>query len=236
MAHVFTETPPHAPTAGLHRAAPEHRADGAQARARLLAESLKLFAAQGYERTSTRDIARAAQVNISAISYYFGDKAGLYRAVFTETLGEPVHSVGFDDPSRSLEDALNLFFADFLAPLKKNNDVVRAVMKLHFREMVEPTGAWAAAIEHEIKPMHIALTRTITRALGLSRPDAECQRLALAIAGMAVHLFVGADVVEDVAPQLLATPRAVDQMAKRLAGYAQAMVEGEKARRKKEKL
>ena len=46
-----------------------------------------LFAQQGFAKTSTREIAEAAGTNIAAISYYFGDKAGLYRAVFFEPQG-----------------------------------------------------------------------------------------------------------------------------------------------------
>ena len=58
------------------------RGDGPAARQRLLGEAVRLFAQQGFARTSTRTIAQAAGVNISAISYYFGDKEGLYRSAF----------------------------------------------------------------------------------------------------------------------------------------------------------
>ena len=39
----------------------------------------KLFAELGFEGTSTREIAKAANVNISMISYYFGSKEKLYE-------------------------------------------------------------------------------------------------------------------------------------------------------------
>jgi AcrR family transcriptional regulator len=53
----------------------------ASARARLIEAATPLFAEHGLEGTSTRDIAKAADLNISLISYYFGGKEGLYRAV-----------------------------------------------------------------------------------------------------------------------------------------------------------
>src|SRR4051812_38465331 len=65
----------------------KQRSDGAEARERLLHTALKLFAEKGFSKTSTREIAQAAGANIASISYYFGDKAGLYRAVYTEPLG-----------------------------------------------------------------------------------------------------------------------------------------------------
>ena len=60
---------------------------GEGARERLLMAGLRLFALQGYSKTSTRELAEAAQANVAAISYYFRDKAGLYRAVFFEPMG-----------------------------------------------------------------------------------------------------------------------------------------------------
>ena len=39
----------------------------------------KLFAEHGFQGTSTREISKAANVNISMISYYFGSKEKLYE-------------------------------------------------------------------------------------------------------------------------------------------------------------
>jgi hypothetical protein len=46
-----------------------------------------------------------------------------------------------------------------------------------------------------------------------------------------VHEFAFHDGVRSLAPQVLATPPAIDKMAERLAGYALSMIEGERARR-----
>ncbi|NLI96759.1 MAG: helix-turn-helix transcriptional regulator, partial [Synergistaceae bacterium] len=48
---------------------------------RLLSAAGALFSQKGYDRTSVREIARAAGANAAAVSYYFGGKEGLYRAV-----------------------------------------------------------------------------------------------------------------------------------------------------------
>jgi AcrR family transcriptional regulator len=44
----------------------------------------KLFAQKGYDGTSVRDIAEEAGVNGAMISYYFGSKEGLIKALFEE--------------------------------------------------------------------------------------------------------------------------------------------------------
>lgn len=213
--------------------APHHpvRSDGIDARQRLIVAGLRLFSEHGFEKTSVRELARAAQVNIAAVSYYFGDKTGLYRALFTEPMpGEPERADAFADPALPVEAAMRTYYADFLQPLKLG-DEIRMVMKLHFREMAEPTGAWECALESDIRPQHEAMMRLLVRALGLRRTDLDVQRLAIAIAGLAVHVFVFRDGVQTLAPQLLATPRAIDTMAERLAGYAVSMIEGERRRR-----
>ncbi len=53
-------------------------------KAKLVSEAGRLFAEFGFEGVSTREIAKAAEVNISLISYYFEGKEGLYLAVFED--------------------------------------------------------------------------------------------------------------------------------------------------------
>ncbi len=62
--------------------------DDGSARARLIDAATKLFAEHGLDGTSTRDIAKAADLNISLISYYFGGKEGLYKAIILEFASE----------------------------------------------------------------------------------------------------------------------------------------------------
>ena len=211
------------------------RIDGEQSRERLLHSALALFAEHGYAKTSTRQLAEAAGTNLAAISYYFGDKAGLYRAAFTE-----MHSNSAEDMARyvgthlSLHQALCGFFAGFIEPLKHGVQMEQCV-KLHMREMLEPTGLWAEEIDQGIKPMHNALVLVLCRHLGLKRPDDEVQRLAICIAALGVHLHVGRDVNDALAPQLHSKPKSLDRWANGLTMYAEAMVAAEAARRFKEK-
>eukprot|EP01034_Spumella_vulgaris_P043923 gene43923-54579_t len=66
-------------------ATPPSPPDAADSRARLLDAALRLFAEQGFAKTSIRQIAEAASVNTALISYYFGDKKGLYTAAYSES-------------------------------------------------------------------------------------------------------------------------------------------------------
>ena len=66
----------------------------------------------------------------------------------------------------------------------------------------------------------------------LTRADDELHRLAFAITGLALQVFLGRDVIQAIRPRLIGSPPAINQTALRLAGFAQSMVEGERVRRK----
>jgi AcrR family transcriptional regulator len=207
------------------------RSDGLEARGRLLDAALQLFADQGFSKTSTREIALAAQVNVASISYYFGDKAGLYRAVFEDPRSNPGSDPAqFNQPEMPLRDALTVLMRGFSEPLKQG-DLVQSCMKLHYREMLEPTGVWRDEIENNIKPAQLALVAVLCRHLGLDEADDDIHRLAFSVSGLGVMLHLAGDVYQSICPALLASPEAIDQYVDRLVSYALAMVETEASRR-----
>lgn len=228
-ANLSPKTPSRA--AGAEGEARKQRSDGAHARAHLLHAALRLFSEKGFAKTSIRDIAQAAGANVAAISYYFGDKAGLYRAVFTEPLGSARDDIAlYNQPHFTLRQSLEGFFAGFLEPLRQG-ELVQLSTRLHFREMLEPTGLWAEEIDNGIKPAHAALVNVLCRHLGISKADDEVHRLAFSITGLAIQMFVSREVVDTIRPQLFDAPDAVEQWAASLVAYAEAMVAVETARR-----
>ena len=207
------------------------RSDGIEARTRLLDAALGLFADKGFAKTSTREIAQAAQVNVASISYYFGDKAGLYRAVWTDPRCNP--DCGFTDGAvtgLSLPDALRGMLRGFVEPLKQG-ELTQRSMKLHFREMLEPTGVWQQEIDNNIKPSHMALVGLLCRHLGVTEADDDVHRMCFSIAGLGMMLHVAGDVFAAIRPQLVASPKALDVYGERLLIYALALVEAERQRR-----
>ncbi|MBN8747577.1 putative HTH-type transcriptional regulator YbiH [Xylophilus ampelinus] len=217
------------PSAATSRAS---RSDGAEARSRLLHAALALFAEKGFAKTSTREIAAAAGTNIASISYYFGDKAGLYAATFTEPMGGAMPDLiaMYEAPELPIAEALRIFMAGYVEPLK-HGDIVRQCMRLHLRELLEPTGQWATELDRDVKAPHEALIRVLCRHLQLAGPDDDVQRLAFAISGLATQLFVMRDVVEQMQPQLLEGDARIDTWADRLSAYALALVADEARRR-----
>jgi AcrR family transcriptional regulator len=116
-------------------APPPASPETSQTRTRLLLAALKLFSEQGYAKTSIRAIAAEAQANVAAVSYYFGDKAALYAALFSDSFGS-LHALvpDFTRPDLSLRAALRCFFQGALGPLH-HGAIARQVVRLHIREM-----------------------------------------------------------------------------------------------------
>ncbi|KRC65907.1 hypothetical protein ASE12_14740 [Aeromicrobium sp. Root236] len=85
--------------------------DAADRRAAILDAARAKFAAQGFSGTSMRAIARDAGVDVSLISHYFGDKAGLLVATM-ELPVNPVEKIALvieDGPDGMAERLLQTF-------------------------------------------------------------------------------------------------------------------------------
>ena len=75
-----------------------------------------LFAKKGYEAVSVRDISKEADVNISAISYHFENKLGLYKSIIVQTMSSLVmdlEKIAEDNPSINAIDYVGKMFDYF---------------------------------------------------------------------------------------------------------------------------
>ena len=204
----------------------ELRVDGQEARTRLLDAALALFSDQGFAKTSTREIALAAQVNISAISYYFGNKQGLYTALFEDPRINPPFTPAH---GASLGELIENVLRTLTGQLKQG-DMARQCVKLFMREMLAPTGLWQAEIENNITPVHLGLVEALCRHLGVTADD-DIHRLAFSITGLGVMLQLSSDVYTGIHPNVINSADAIDAYTDRLIGYASAMVAAEAQRR-----
>ncbi|SDF96179.1 MULTISPECIES: CerR family C-terminal domain-containing protein [unclassified Duganella] len=204
------------------------RSDGEQSRERLLHAAMRLFGEQGFSKTSTREIAQAAGANVAAISYYFGDKAGLYQACFSAICTPVENNIAmFDQPHFTLRESLRGFYQQMTAPLMAGADA-EVLLKLFYREMLEPTGFWQQEIQTNIKPEHMALAGVLCRHLGLQEPDERVHLLAYAVAAMCVQMLIGRDVVNAITPNLMSSPEAIAAWVEQLSGFAETLVVAEK--------
>jgi TetR/AcrR family transcriptional regulator, regulator of cefoperazone and chloramphenicol sensitivity len=207
---------------------------GAVAREHLIAHGTRIFATKGYAAATTREICDAAGVNIAAIHYYFGDKEGLYRAALLQPIREMTEAFGrFDDPSLPFEQSMQMFFTPFLIPSRGGEDDLDAfVMRLHLREMIEPSEVFREITAQAIVPAHNALASVLARHVGLSAPDADVHQLAFAIVAMVHDYCMSREFMKMLAPDVLGRPRALELIVERLVGYGRALLDYEIARRR----
>ena len=92
-------------------------------RNRLLDAARGLFARRGYEGTTVRDIAEAAEANLAAVGYHFGSKEGLYAEVLRSQVAP-------------IADRLDPLARSDLPPLDKLEAIVRGVFD-HIRARPE---------------------------------------------------------------------------------------------------
>jgi AcrR family transcriptional regulator len=79
--------------------------DSGNSKEQLLRAGMKLFAKNGLEGTTVRDIAQLAGTNICMVSYHFDGKEGLYRACLEEFGKARLEgSKAFVTPARSKEE------------------------------------------------------------------------------------------------------------------------------------
>lgn len=97
-----------------------NHAVGKNPKQRIFRAAVELIARKGYEATGIRAIAKAAGVNIARINYYFGDKAGLLKAIIEEFSERYYQGIRLANPvSDNIRDGV---FANISAIVKVYRD------------------------------------------------------------------------------------------------------------------
>lgn len=103
-----------------------------------------LFLEKGFGRTTTRDIASAAGVNLALVNYYFRSKEELFKTIMLETvqcfIGQ-LHVLMNDQ--HTFEEKVALFVSNYTELLKKRPDLpifMLSEIRNHPEEMAERLG------------------------------------------------------------------------------------------------
>ncbi len=221
--------------AGRAAPRPRRRADGAASRARLLEAAGKLFASQGYAAVSTRALATAARVNLSAIGYHFGGKQGLYRAVLrcliadTEPLLGPAveHLVAgvaaaAGDRAR-LADTAAWFVRHLLTSFLADGRM-RWQMALMLREFHQPSAAFPMLLDERIHPLHDAVAGLVAAATGRAPAAPETRLLTAAVIGQCMAFGIARTVIWARLGWDRYTPERVEQIVQTVTPAVLAML------------
>jgi len=157
-------------------------------RENIIAAAVPLFAAKGLNGVSVRELAAAAGVNLSMISYYFGGKEGLYAAVLTgqfAILGklEEIEQLEIDTLQK-----FELYVRATVSRYRKSPYLLR----FYTSELTNPTACFETIVKPAIKKVVQILLDTFSDGLshekfreGLNPADT-----VLALAGMVNFYFL----------------------------------------------
>lgn len=179
---------------------------------RLIAAAGPVFAQRGFDRAPVREIAKKAGVNVAAVSYYFGDKMGLYRAVIRAIRQNREHQfptpvVGDAPPQQTLYRLVRTLLSRMLSGDEEGWEAL-----LMMREMQHPTAALEEMIQEYFKPLYDAICQTIAELLRVSaeseltddwRSEAMVPQLTLGVVGQCLYFRIGRPVIERlIAPEI----------------------------------
>lgn len=118
--------------------------NGRSVQDRLIEAAEDLFCRRGFNDTSVRDIAAAADCNVASVNYYFGGKDSLYLEIWRRRLDQmresrlaSIDKVMSAGGQPQLEDLLTSYATAFLEPLIEGDGQCRFI-NLMAREMIDP--------------------------------------------------------------------------------------------------
>ena len=211
-------------------------AQAEQVKGKLLDAAEALFAENGFERTSVRDITTGAECNVAAVNYYFGNKENLYIEVFRRVMRmlrdirvNGINQLMSERGSEvTLDELLTVFAELFIKPLVDQSRGGN-LMKLWMREIVDHRLGHRMLIEELVQPV----TKAILGALLTVCPNLDKGHAAMSVQSMIAQLshvscaheiFVGAG--PDELP-LLDINRAVEHIVKFSAAGIRAYAKGQ---------
>ena len=198
---------------------------------RLLDAAATLFARHGYRKTTVRAICDAADANISAVKYHFGNKEELYNATFdhararsNETnpyvLMDKDRNFHADEPP---ERRLYLFIRTMLEHQFRNGQPTE-LTQLMSHEMMHPTSALDRLIEVSVKRVYAGLIQIIKDLAPKDTTDKQARMLAMSVSAQCHFQHLALPMIQRLRPDQQFTPDALDELAEHIHRFTLAAI------------
>lgn len=208
--------------------------DASEPRERLIEAAARVFTEQGFRAATVRDICGRAGVNISAVSYYFGDKDGLYRAVLLAARERAIRQYPLNIAGLDASAQLHEFCLAFLLRCM-GDDCLAWHAQLMTREMVEPTFALDEVVEEMIRPHWSLLLSIVSGITGQPVTSAVVRDSAASVIGQLVMYKHCAPVLDRLYPQRARTREEIEHLADHIATFSIRAMAGQSAKSERAK-
>lgn len=200
------------------------RSDAVRTRSRLLSAAGKLFAKNGYSGTNLREICRAAEVNLGAVTYYFGSKRDLYLEALVAPHRELVQAEPLPtlDDAETPEEALRAWIGYFLRLILVRRPAHPYLGRLVAKELVHPTVALDELVELVFKVVRGELVRIVAALTDKSPDSREVGEMVNITMGICGAQEMARSILERVGYPPPRTAGAVDALADKIHRFALA--------------
>lgn len=167
---------------------------------RIEKSAVQLFAAEGYEKVSIRDIAHAAGVGSAAISYYFGGKAELYKEVLYKGTGMISEFIQMVEDKKPDPAGIIHLYGTFLCRLGREKP---EVLRLIFWELMNGTDVFNEFVRERLRDVLDIVRQAVEDgiAAGDFRSDLSPEEVCISWAGMVLFFFLSGGLHEELAPE-----------------------------------
>jgi len=169
-------------------------------RSNLIAIATQLFATKGFAAVSVRELTVAAQINVSAISYYFNGKEGLYQAVLEEQLSPILETLQAAQSQNSLSPTERLtFYADQIARIHAQRPFLARFIQ---SEIINPTDYGGPIIESHLAQAFRFIDTALQDgiATGEFRAYLDCTYATISLAGILNFYFIARPLIRKLLP------------------------------------
>ena len=160
------------------RAASELSGTGRSSRERILREAERVFGAYGFDGATMRQVADAAGAPVALVSYHFGSKEGLYRALFDRRVPTVVEQrltgLAIAMSETDLDRRLELVVKALVFPMLRlrANDRDPSFGRLLAHETMDPNSEQRGFIREMFDPIARAVVEALATALpGRTEPE-----------------------------------------------------------------
>ncbi|MFW5499447.1 MULTISPECIES: CerR family C-terminal domain-containing protein [unclassified Maridesulfovibrio] len=210
-----------------------NKARGEETRQKLIEVGLRLFAMNGFNGVSMRNLASEAEVNLATVGYHFGGKQGLYEAVIREIIRfreEIMPSIEtsqkqidrYNSGEISKEEMVSWLFRSQMLGVLSDPITVWAIMLIN-REMAAPSEVYPLLDKEFFEPSIQSMNIVIQAAMAEDASNTEIMVVSTALIGVVLK-FVKSKAFTDRVGWDEMTPERIEELIEILSRRVVAFI------------